>query len=469
MRSGGAIPNTAIVGLLFAIVACGSQHSAPKAARDGSGASAAGMTHSATAGSPGAAASAGSAGSAPALGNVGHDYPDPSKILEPYGSNGQAAPSQAGKPSNSGLKLEVIERGPGEAWRLHIVNEGDQPVELVADTRLLWFEVKLPGKKKQSLCKLPDALAATNPPEPRLIVHLEPGEGVADQIDPRLYCFAEGDQKLLVPGAEVTPHFGWPEAPPKKRWKRGKLVEEPTLQKPPFVARQSLEAESHVEQPTRPVSPKAAARLTSAGVAGADKQLEGAGLTLRSEYAAWSHQSTPQTPSGDTDSDAVLPPIGLRLIQGSDAKAEHEATIKLTLFNQSPLPTYVYFRREMVSFEVAGPAGVIQCPGRLDERSPERSSFLQLARGAKREFACRLAELCPRGTFGVPGLYLVYARFDATLSGHEQGIDAFVGPVYSRTPATVRIRTGEEAIFTKRPMMRITDKATVTPSREGAP
>lgn len=465
MRSGGAVQNTAIAGLIFAFAGCGSQNTAPKTAE-------------APAAAASALPSAGAAGKSqePAVAGGSVDFRDPSKLLEAYDSGEDTASSEKAKPSNSGLRLEVRERGPGQPWLLHIVNHGDQPAELVADTRLLWFEVKLPGKKKQSLCKLPESLSATSQPEPRLVVHLEPGEGVADQFDPRLYCFAEGDQKLLVPGAEVTPHFGWAEAPPKKRWKRGKQVEEPVLQKPPFVARQSLEAAG--KPPPSPsdeatplsVPPKAAARLTSAGVTGADKQLEGAPLALQSEYAVWTHQGrTADATESGSNEEGPLPPIGIQLIQGSDARAEHDATIQLTLLNQSPLPSYVYFRREMVSFEVAGPAGITQCPGRLEDRTPERSSFLHLTRNAKRSYACRLAELCPRGTFAGPGLYLVYARFDATLSGHQQGIEAFIGPVYSRTPATVRIRTGEEAIFQKRPMLRTPNAGTTSSAKPGSP
>lgn len=474
MRSGGAVPRVALAGVLVALVGCGSPNPPPKAS---------GPVPSAA---PATTPNAGAAGAYPQqeVSADAADYRDPSKLLESFDADHAAAEIPT-KPSNSGLALEIRERGPGQPWLLLITNRSDAPADLVADTRLLWFEVKLPEepksktskrpktskKPKTSLCKLPDALATGNQPEARLVVRLDPGEGVADQFDPRLYCFAEGDQKLLVPGAEIVPHFGWPEAPPKKRWKRGKRVEEPVLQKPPFVARQSLEAEP-LENASA-VSPKAAARLTSAGVTGSDKQLEGNALVLRSEYAEWTRQVAPPPTSLTTDAMASsepeppLPAVGLRLIQGSDAKAEHDATIRLTISNQSPLPTYVYFRREMVSFEVAGPAGITQCPGLLDDRTPERSAFLHLKKKATRSFSCRLAELCPRGTFAIPGLYLVYARFDATLSGQEQGIDAFVGPVYSRKPATVRIRTGEEAIFQKRPMMRLNVADAATHSTGG--
>ncbi|HMA91299.1 MAG TPA: hypothetical protein VKP30_01380 [Polyangiaceae bacterium] len=458
MKTGGAIRRAAIASLVFSVGGCGSKNPPAKDASDSP--------------TPVATIMGSIAGAAGTLGTdpAEADYPDPSKLLETYKADAEQTANTPAPTSRSGLSLQVFERGPGEPWLVHIVNRGTDPVDLAADTRLLWFKVKVPGVKKESVCRLPEPLATGSQPEPRLIVHLEPGEGVADQLDPRLYCFADGDQRLLVPGAEVTPHFGWAEAPPKKRWKRGKLVEEPVLQKPPFVARQSLvaEHESAGTSASQRVSDKAAARLSSAGVTGADKQLEGAPLTLRSEYSEWARPGNLPPVSDDADGGPPPPPprIGFRLVQGSDARAEHDATVQLTLSNQSELSTYVYFRREMVTFEVIGPTGVVHCLGRLDERTPQRSSFLHLNRRESRKYAVRLAELCPNRTFTSPGLYLVYARFDATLDGAEQGIDAFVGPVYSKTPATVRIRTGETPIFQKRPMMR-TESAAANQSDKG--
>ncbi|HEY5960454.1 MAG TPA: hypothetical protein VIV60_28065 [Polyangiaceae bacterium] len=490
MTHGGAVRQAALAGILLASIGCGSRPTAPQTPAPVPSAPPA----------PTASAAAPTPQTTPndnALANARADgYVDPSKLLEAY-DVGDHATETASKPSsNSGLMLEVRERGPNQPWLVYLVNRGDAPAELVADTRLLWFEVKPPVKPapeksatgkavkssskpaptkpiKPSLCRLPDALSTGSVPEPRLVVHLEPGEGVADQFDPRLYCFAEGDQRLLVPGAEIIPHFGWPEAPPRSRWKHGKRVEEPVLQKPPFVARLSADSDNGNRHNTvgDAASPKAVARLSSAGVTGSDKQIQGEPFTLQSEYAIWSHQ-IPRPADSATDSrsgeSATPPRLALRLVQGSDAKAEHDATIKLSLSSQSPLPIYVYFRREMVSFEVAGPMGVTQCHGRLDERSPERSAFLHLTPKASHSYDSRLAELCPRGTFAIPGLYLVYARFDATISGQDRGIDAFIGSVYSHRAAPVRIRTGEQAIFQKRPMLR-TDAANSPSTRVNTP
>ncbi len=54
-----------------------------------------------------------------------------------------------------------------------------------------------------------------------------------------------------------------------------------------------------------------------------------------------------------------------------------------------------------------------------------------------------LAELCPKYTFGRPGLYVVSARLDAARDGAEFGLSAFTGRLESRKQALVRIKTGE--------------------------
>jgi hypothetical protein len=408
---------------------------------------------------------------------------DPSKLLaDDYDSEAEALHDRPAQPGNSGLVVTVNESGPNEPWVVRIVNQGEVSADVIADTRLLWFEVKVPGKKKPAFCKLPEPVSPTEI-EPRLRVQLEPGEGVVDVFDPRLYCFSEGDQKLLVPGATITPHFGWSKTPPKKQWKRGKLVEEPSLQKAPFVAQHEAlkptakeptaeDAKAAAPTPKPAKNVKVAKKdakneklvLAEALAARSDKELIGNVFTLESAYAAWSRRTDPIKPEGSAAEGSAPeePALRLKLVQGSDARAEHNATIQITLENQSSTPTYVYFRREMVSFEVTGPRGVTLCAAAPDDRSPEKRAFAKLGGHGKRTYASRLAELCPLGTFANPGLYLVNARFDATQNGDEQGLTAFVGPVLSDFPATVRIRIGDAPLLHKRMMPLGSHKDTKT-------
>jgi hypothetical protein len=358
------------------------------------------------------------AGAGPALGDEPADKP----------ASDSAGPDVAAL--RSGLELDVRERGPGRPWTMTLANRGDSGAFVSADPRLLWFEVKVPGKKKTATCRLPSELFPKRP-DARTLVMLDPGEGVEQHFDPRLFCFAAKGQWQLVPGAFVTPHFGWPEKK-KTVWKHGKKTTETPKQSPPFVARAPR------EDGTKPDD--------SDGL----KELEAEPFALRSDYAEWSRTKV--------DADRKPPddvPLVMKTVQGSDAEAERNATVRITLKNRSKHSLRVYFRRELVSYEVMRPDGLATCDPQPDLRAPDRQGFTHIGAGGSITVVSRLVEMCPSGTFGQPGLYLVHARFDATESGDEWDLDAFTGRVLSQGPATVRIRTGEQPFLQKRRLFRV--------------
>lgn len=336
-------------------------------------------------------------------------------------ATGTQIPPSAGSP----LRFTVTHRGPTVPWQLELVNEGAAPVALFADPRLVWFEVKVPGKKGLVTCRLPEGVFP-DAPDPASALLLDPGERVRHRFDPRLYCFGDAGQSVLVPGAHVTPRFGWPEQR-RTRWVAGRRVEE-VVDAPPHVA--------HVLDPAaaRSLPRDAPPDVRDHAVANV-KLLRSEGFALGSEYAAWARARLPSEP-------APAGPLQLTLKQGSDAEAERMATVQLELRNRGAEPRYVYFRRELVSFEVVGPTGLAECDPEPDRRSPDRQAYERLAPGQSVTVHNRLVELCPRGTFGVPGLYLVHARFDATHDGAEFELGAFVGRVSTERPVAVRIRTG---------------------------
>jgi hypothetical protein len=381
---------------------------------------------------------------------------DPSRLLTDADRDQAMAQSSAGKMGGSGLVLHVAERGPGKPWIIAVSNDGNTPTVLVADTRLLWLDVMVPGAKKSTQCRLPIDLLPKEA-EPRLNITLQPGESVAQLIDPRLYCFAAGEQKRLVPGARVVPHLGWPELPDKTTWIHGKKSGATVPQPPPFVAHHAdLDVELAVDARNTALKVAKSVRLAKGATrpsdaamgvplpSGVDKQLQGPDLSLRDTYAEWS------SPKGkDAREDAQDCPLELKLVQGSDARTEHNATVQITLRNQSRRRQVVYFRREFVTFQVIGPAGVVICDPTPDVRAPDREAFVTLAPGATRTFSSRLAELCPRDTFDMPGLYLVNGTYDAIEDGSKWNLAAFTGRVISAMPANVRIRIGELSILHK--------------------
>ncbi|HEU5072790.1 MAG TPA: hypothetical protein VFU02_01425, partial [Polyangiaceae bacterium] len=365
-------------------------------------------------------------------------------------SESRQAPAAAGQPP-AGLEFVVVQQGPAQPWVMGIVNRGEHNARLIADPRLLSFEVNVPGKKKSVTCELPDPLRPTRA-HARYSVWLEPGQGVVKAFDPRLYCFAVSGQQVLVPGAIVTPKFGWSEKV-KTVWKGGKKQQVAVEQSEPFIARIHAPAETQAAaQPAQPqgqgqAQPEPAAPGTKdssesdedRGTLGM-KGLHAPPIALNSEYQAWSAAALPRPAKTDS-------PIAIDMQQGSDAASDLYATVEITLKNKSRQTQYVYFRRELLNLEVMGPGGAASCDPEPDTRAPDRQAFLQLAPGQRMSIPSRLVELCPKDTFARPGFYLVHARFEAAATGEEFGLEAYVGRVATEHPANVRIRSGELAPF----------------------
>jgi hypothetical protein len=354
---------------------------------------------------------------------------DPSRRMDDEAESAEEATSSA-----TGLLLSVREAGPSLPWTVTIENRGGDPVELVADSRLLAFSVRAPGMRKRTRCALPNS-SQPEGRDPATVVVLQPGQSVSEDFDPRFFCFEEGGQRLLVPGALITPYFGWEWREPTRSFIRGRLVTQEVQQLPPFVA-ESLPAIPGASDETEPKV--------------SDKQLVGQTFALASDYESWSRARRKLAPAGDAPQ-----VFELELTQGSDAEAERNATVTMQLTNRSATEQRLFFRRELVSFVVIGPTGDTQiCNPVPEERAPDRQAFMKLAVGEHRSYTTRLTELCPRGSFGAPGLYRVHARFVANADGRDQGLLAFTGTVTSRGAAVLRIRTGETRLVAVRPMER---------------
>ena len=358
-------------------------------------------------------------------------------------SHAQPTPAsdEATQPSApSPLDFQVAELGPRQPWSLAITNRSEHPVELVADPRLLWFEVIVPGKRKPEICRLPSELFPDRA-QRRHTVLLGPQEAVVHSFDPRLYCFSKDGQWRLVPGALVTPHFGWPEKT-KTTWKRGKRVEVKVPQKEPFVA-QVIES-----------APEGASQLPANQGDGPHaegqsiKEVQATPFALVSAYAEWARTRLERKEQEQEG------PFQLKLTAGSDAEEERTATVRMSIKNRDKRAHHLYIRRELFSFEVTGPDGMVSCDPEPDYRAPDPQAFFNMAPGRTVSLSSRLVELCPRGTFARPGLYLIHARMDPNQRGREFDLDAYVGRIVSYDPASVRIRTGERKRMAKRPAMR---------------
>lgn len=324
-------------------------------------------------------------------------------------------------PENTlGLDFVVSQRGADLPWLVALANSSQAPADVAADLRLLRLEVEPPqessekGSKatppKAHVCELPKADRPSQP-DRELQVELEPGLMLAQSFDPRLIC----EPEWLVPGAVVTPKFGW--APPTRTvWRQGKRVEEPLPPTEPYVAT-SAAAEG---DPLEPI-----------------KELVGEPFTLDASYAP---PPPPPEPGGDEP-----PPLELVVRDLGTITDPRSATITVEIKNPGRQGRHLFFRRELVTYEVIGPQGSTTCSVYPDDRAPQRQSFDFIGAKGSMRVVSRLIEMCSPHAFGSSGLYRVHARLDATESGKEQGLDAFVGTVTSQKPALLRLRGGKPA------------------------
>lgn len=371
-----------------------------------------------------------------------------------------AAPADAAPASGTGglvtlaqdLTLAVSEDGPNQPWTVTLANRGREPLGFIADPGLLWLEVAVPGRPPQS-CVLPEPLRPTGMQRKSVLV-LQPGEQYSRRLDPRFFCFAELGQVLLVPGAKVTPHFGWQREtvpPPRGRSAARRATAAASLTRadvPPFVAWRTGEAVASTEP--APAAPDlsaeeaaegeeqsaaaAAWRMPSEGL----KSVQGSTIELPPSYSVWA--GTLKRP--------LTRDIELVMLAGSDAEDERSAAITFGVLNTLDRPQQIFVRRELLSYEVQGPDGFFECPG-SDVGSPDFASFSTLPPHGAERAVVRLIEVCPRRSFARPGLYEVTAKLSAKWSGQDLGMDAFVGQLEVSRPAFVRVRSGDRSSFAR--------------------
>lgn len=359
-----------------------------------------------------------------------------------------AAP-EGGEPTLASLArdlvLEIVENGPSELWTLHVSNAGAAPFVVVADPSVLSFEVSVPGKALPVTCRLPEPLWPKTVRR-RAVTLLQPGERFSRRFDPRFFCFDDMGQEVLVVGARVTPHFGWP--PQTKQVRTGgKRTLVPLPPSAPYVAWLPPQPPADAAASEAP-SPRAAGGAASDALAPdlqtdaawrepaeGLKQISGPAIVLSPEYAAWAE---PPAAAGG--------PLQLSMRAGSDAEDERSATVTLGVYNGSDRPQQIVLRRELFEYRVEGPDGPFVC-GPAELGPPDHASFETLAPGASRSMIVRLVELCPSRSLSRPGVYEVEASFTSSWSGQQLGLDAFVGTLQTPAPALIRIRSGERPSF----------------------
>ena len=329
------------------------------------------------------------------------------------------------------LRLEAPDiAGP---WKMVVTNDGETPLRIAADGRLLSLEIEPPeaggledpygkaGPKKKPpppvVCKLPSDLRPASVLEERAIV-LGPGSRYEEVVSPALYCFSDSEAKALVAGARVTAKLGFPDtakgaqkAPP-----RGPFIAEPAAVTPSVAAVKEIVSDPFVVAGTAPRS-------------GAD-------------YA-----------SNETTDDPNAPKLELTATARVDSADEKTVATTLTLKNVGRREARVHMRRDNLLFDIDGPDGSAHCGLPSTRRSIPRDMVDSLAPGGSRSFEVWMGEMCPNSVFDRPGLYRIRAGLAFPPAPAPDGQRAWARTVVSEEPILVRIRKGRLPFYTSPPQV----------------
>ncbi|MDP9001478.1 MAG: hypothetical protein M3O46_15360 [Myxococcota bacterium] len=318
-------------------------------------------------------------------------------------------PREPKAPPDIGLAIETSStRGP---WTMRITNAGSVPVRVVADARLLSFEVTPRSVRTPVRCELPSDMRPKDDLERALVV--PPKGSYAETFEPRLYCFGT-KLDALAPGAIVVGRLGWRA--------RSKI-------EPPFEA-----------SPIEGVEPEL----------GPLKSVDASPVAIPDE----------PTPSivvpGPIPS--LLDPDTPRLsMEGStwvDADAPHDIEISITLRNEGPRPVVVRVRPDVLAFDVIGTAGAEHCAWPTMPSAAMREMFTKLAPKESETLVVTLDSYCTAHSLDQGGLIVVRPRFDSRkASGIPLGLRTFDGELIATTPTIVRLHRGAAPRLLVRPRL----------------
>jgi hypothetical protein len=355
-----------------------------------------------TAGSVPASARADSVGPVPPAAKPSSVGPAPASAkANPVGHTvAHAAPKSDDGPPPANVTLTIDASTPRGPWKMRVTNEGDVPVTIVADARLLALDVTPRSARKAEHCELPGEMRPSDDLARPLV--LPPKRTYAEPFEPRLYCLEGRRLDALAPGAIVTATLGW----------SGHGA------RPPLLVSPIEGLESHV---------------------GPSKSIKSLPVALPDEPT--STLAPPRDEAGPASRDE--PTLALESARSVDAASPSDIAIPITLVNKGHRATIVRFRPETLGFEVVGPKGAEHCSWAALPSAPTRDLFATLGPGTATTLTIVLSAYCPARALEKSGLYVVRASLDTRkASGAEIGIRSFDGQVIATAPTIVRLRRG---------------------------
>ena len=321
-----------------------------------------------------------------------------------------SSPKVDDAPPPANVTLAIEASSPRGAWKMRVTNEGDVPVTIVADARLLALDVTPRSARKPVHCELPGEMRPQDDLTRPLV--LPPKRSYVERFEPRLYCLDGARLDALAPGAIVTATLGW----------SGRGV------RPPLVVSPIEGLETRV---------------------GPSKSIKSLPIALPDEPTA-----TPvpvRDEGGAARGEATL---SLESARSVDAASSSEIAIPVTLVNRGHRAAIVRFRPETLGFEVVGPRGADHCAWSMLPAAPAPDLFATLGPGAATSLTIILSAYCPARALEQPGLYVVRASLDTRkASGADIGLRTFDGQVIATAPTVVRLRRGSAAAPLVRPTL----------------
>ena len=395
-------------------------------------------------------------------------------------------------------RVWLIAPSPGAPWTLRIDNEGERPMRIAADVRLLSLEIEVPDKrdkKKTVRCAVPAGMRPEGFPEKRALL-LPPGHSYIEELDPRLLCFGK-DAAALTGGVTVHGRLGWSPPPAwSKKPPEPPFIAQSTDDPAAFAAARGLSAPTLVlsygalaggADAAAPPTPAAGdntapaatdkSSSTTAGSpapAAADKPSsttdEGAPPAPGAPSPGAGDRPAPPSDDRPAPQDALRPPpivdanaprLELSTDPWSDASSPRRVSITVKAANAGKRPMTVALLPRMFEFRVDGPHGSVICDAAAPTDAVPRDFFRTLKPGASATFNVLLKEVCPDVTFLRQGLYRITATLHANESGSSVGLDVYTAVVPAKNSTLVRLQEAPEPFHAAPP------KAVPTPKPEG--
>ena len=288
-------------------------------------------------------------------------------------------------------------------WSVRITNSGLVPLRVVADARLLSFDVAPAAGGTPVHCARPADMTPSSDADRGLV--LVPGRSYTEKLDPRLYCFGAKEAAALVGGAVVTPRYGF--------GGRGTGA--------PFAA--IALAPDGTDRSTLPTS---------------TRSFDGTPLTL--PVPAQPAAAAAPPPAAPLEADPVR--LRVTLADRVDFDRIVERTLTVAVHNDGDRVVRTLLLPATVGFIVTSPGGATVHCGASTAQNPIAELLGSVGPHGRADITVQPGLTCPAGTFDTAGLYLVAPVLDTSHLGEgARGVTLFRGEVVG-TSSWLRLHTG---------------------------